>query len=141
MGIEAAAALFSVLAVESSTQCAKAVSIKRAHESRQAGVALGGGAAAAGGRPAPPAQQQQQPDGLPLSVLVAAAKSLRTLSASVLPIGKSLVSAPATAGAAADRKAGSGGSGGAGVGEGARGSAEAATAVRLIRYMTLHCDK
>ncbi|CAM9846186.1 unnamed protein product, partial [Ectocarpus sp. 12 AP-2014] len=83
--LEAAAALLSILATESSARCAKAMAAKVAYETAQAG------GAGAGSGPAKHKQQEEEEDGrLPLSVLVAAVRSLRTLSASAVAIEKSV---------------------------------------------------
>ena len=144
MEIEAASALFSILQTESAVRRARASSTKLAHERRRnAAAAFGANAAADGGcegfgHAASATEQQLQKKQLPVSALVAAAKSLRTLIASAMSIERSVRSASAGA-AAAGWGAGNGG-GGSGSGSGGVGGG-GPSVTRLVRYLTKQCDK
>ncbi|CAM9861952.1 unnamed protein product, partial [Ectocarpus sp. 12 AP-2014] len=126
--LEAAAALLSILATESSARCAKAMAAKVAYETAQAG------GAAAGSGPAKHKQQEEEEEGrLPLSVLVAAVRSLRTLSASAVATEKSV-----RISAACPTPPGGGGGRGP---VSARVGPGGPSASRLVRYLTRECDK
>eukprot|EP00752_Nemacystus_decipiens_P013331 g11805.t1 len=149
--MEAASALFSILRTESASRRARAMSTKEAYERKKSAAVAIGGTAAAGadgvggdgfGYSALTTEPQRQQKQLPLSALVAAAKSLRTLVGSAVSIECSVSSASASAAARRDAgksagKDGGGGSGGAGGG----GRVGRPWVERLVRYMTQQCDK
>lgn len=105
--LEAAAALFSVLTAE-------AAGMTKAPALMGAATAGGDSAAGAGRRPSTPVTR------LPVPVLIAAARSLRTLARTSLSLERALV---------------------AKVGKDGRARLGGASASRLVRYLARQCDR